>query len=88
MDHGGAVLPGRVAARYEALTGGPEGRRTYYLVRKHLGFTATEWDALPWWQQRMYVEELAADLFGPTEGLDSDAQLAALGFRIESASHN
>lgn len=27
-------------------------------MRKHLGFSVAEWDALPWWQSRMYAELL------------------------------
>lgn len=40
------------------------------MVRRHLGFTIDEWESLPWWQQRVYVESLAEE-FGddrPQEG--------------------
>ena len=28
----------------------------YYLARRYLSMTPEEWDGLPWWQQRLYVE--------------------------------
>lgn len=34
--------------------------------------TPAEWDALPWWQQRMYVEGLNAE-FGPQDGTPRQA---------------
>lgn len=32
------------------------------MVRKHLHFSVAEWQTLPWWQQKMYVDQLAMDL--------------------------
>jgi hypothetical protein len=28
----------------------------YYLARRHLSMGPPEWDALPWWQQKVYLE--------------------------------
>ncbi|WP_190824684.1 hypothetical protein [Saccharopolyspora pogona] len=55
------------------------------MVRRYLGFSVDEWDRLPWWQQRLYVEELDAELSGPDQGdgQSSDEALLAAGFRIE-----
>lgn len=64
MDRRTDAEPGTHARRYEQLTGGVHRRRTYYAVRKVLHFARAEWDALPWHDQRMYLEELAADLDG------------------------
>jgi hypothetical protein len=33
----------------------------YYTVLKILGLTRQQWDALPWHDQRMYVEQLNQD---------------------------
>ncbi len=43
----------------------------YYLARKHLGFTPTEWDNLPWWQTLMYLEGFRAE--GITQDGDGDS---------------
>lgn len=69
------------------MTGGPK-KRTYYLVRKYLAFSADEWDTLPWWQQRMYAEELAAELNGDAGSGDGDElasseDLAGIGFHVQ-----
>lgn len=82
MADWGTHQPGRLTARYETLTGGPDVRRTYYLVRKHLGFCVAEWDSLPWWQQRMYAEELTAELGGGPDEMASNDDLSALGFNV------
>lgn len=55
-------------------------------MRRHLGFSVDEWERLPWWQQRMYVEELDTELTGDgddqaVEQSGDDALLAA-GFKI------
>lgn len=54
------------------------------MVRRHLGFSVDEWDRLPWWQQRLYVEELDAELAGGDQGAEqsSDESLLAHGFKI------
>lgn len=31
------------------------------MIRRHLGFTIDEWQALPWWQQRLYMEGFAEE---------------------------
>jgi hypothetical protein len=58
------------------------------MVRRHLGFSVGEWDALPWWQQRLYVEELDRELAGDDapqadNGLASNDDLSALGFNVQ-----
>lgn len=55
----GVPEPGKLARRYEQLTGGPDRRRTYGQLREHLGFGRSEFDRLPWHDARMYVEYLA-----------------------------
>lgn len=84
MDRRRAGQPGRLQARYEQVAGGPEQRRTYFLVRKHLGFSIAEWDRLPWWHQQVYIEELTSDLVGDhvTDEQASDDELADLGFNV------
>lgn len=56
------------------------------MVRRHLGFSVDEWDALPWWQQRLYIEELDAELSGGEDQgaveQSSDDALLAAGFKI------
>lgn len=32
------------------------------MVRKHLRFSVDEWQALPWWQQKLYIDQLRMDL--------------------------
>lgn len=56
-----------------------------YRVRLHLGFSRTEWAALPWHDQRMYLEELAAD--GKLGGIGGSEEaslddLAGMGFSV------
>lgn len=62
-------------------------------MRKHLYFSVDEWRALPWWQQRMYVdllnEQLAAERGEeidpePDEVVEDPLGLAALGFHVQS----
>jgi hypothetical protein len=57
----GAVQPGKIDARYELTTGGEDQRRLYYAVLKIFGLVRQEWDALPWHDQRMYIEQLNKD---------------------------
>jgi hypothetical protein len=54
--------PGILDRRYEYFTLDEDRRSTLYLVRKHLYYSADEWQALPWWQQKMYIDQLAMDL--------------------------
>lgn len=60
MDRRGTP-PGRSEARYEELTGGPEGRLTLYLARRYFNLSKTEWDDLPWWETRALIEGLHAE---------------------------
>lgn len=53
--------PGSRLARYDALTGGSAGARTLYVVRRELGYGVDEWQALPWWQQQLYIDGLNAE---------------------------
>lgn len=32
------------------------------MMRKHLGFSVNEWQSLPWWQQKLYIDQLSMDL--------------------------
>ncbi len=43
-------------ARYRRLAGDDARRAELYWARRILGFTIDEWQALPWWQRRVYVE--------------------------------
>jgi len=63
-------------------------------VRKHLYFSINEWVALPWWQQRLYVdllnEQLAAERGeelepDPDQIATNPADLAGLGFNVQNA---
>ncbi len=62
MAPGGAERPGKVAARYDALTGGRNGRATYYLLARRLKILPSQFDAEPWWSQRLLLEEMKRDL--------------------------
>jgi hypothetical protein len=66
-------------------------------VRKELGFSIDEWDAMPWWQQRVYIEQLELyaaiqrgehipdDLLPDDDSRAvTDDSLTALGFSVES----
>jgi len=63
------------------------------MVLKHLRLLADQWDALPWWQRQMYMEELTADLKRmagevepPSEGEVEDLpDIADLGFNVRRA---
>ncbi len=63
------------------------------MARRYLGFTADEWDGLPWWQQRLYLEGVDAEFAAAapneqqpvpahTNPMDSDDKLRAMGFTI------
>lgn len=65
-----------------------------FLIRKHLYFSVDEWVRLPWWQQRMYVDQLNEQIAldngeepepDPSEVASSFDALAGLGFNIEQA---
>lgn len=57
----GAVQPGKIDGRYDQLTGGEDQRRLYYTLLKLFKLTRSEWDEMPWHDQRMYVEQLNKD---------------------------
>ena len=76
-----------VAERYEALAGDVNQRRIYYVARRRLQFLPEEWDRLPWWQARMYLEGVQWEFSDEPEddrfeGMDDDQKLAALGVNI------
>ena len=66
------------------------------MVRRYLGLSFSEWDALPWYQQRVYMEEWNAEQraeseedpapsYAPViEGPASTGELAALGIKVEA----
>ena len=56
MDRGDVPLPGSLNARYDDVSGGEGQRRAYYMARRHLGMSPAEWDALAWWEQKMYLD--------------------------------
>lgn len=78
------VAPGSLEARYGRLAGSEDRRRELYVVRRHLGYTIDEWTALPWWQRRLYLEQMqeeadeAADRAGGTPGGGPDPYDAIL----------
>lgn len=64
------------------------------MIRKHLFFSVDEWARLPWWQQRLYVDELNEQLAveaGEEPAPDPDqiatdpSALAQMGFNVESS---
>lgn len=55
------VAPGSLEARYGRLAGPLNKRQELYLARRRLLFTIDEWQALPWWQRRVYIEGLGAE---------------------------
>lgn len=42
------------------------------MARRYLGFTVAEWNALPWYESRLYIEQMNEEL---TEGSGSPDQL-------------
>ncbi len=58
MVAGEAHEPGSRCRRYDALSGDPSRRLTYYLARRFLNIGPAEWDRLPWWEQAIYQEGL------------------------------
>jgi hypothetical protein len=55
------VAPGSLDARYERLAGDDNRRKELYYVRVRLGYSIPEWLALPWWQRRLYLEQMAEE---------------------------
>lgn len=52
----GAVPPGSLNLRYDEVSGGPEQRTLYYLAKRYLGLDEDEWEDLPWYKQRYYID--------------------------------
>ena len=69
--------PGRLEARYERLAGAEAKRRELYIVRRRLRFTVDEWQALPWWQKRLYIEGLEWEAEQNRAPTESDGMGAA-----------
>lgn len=65
MDAGAVYRPKCRERRYSALTEGT--RKTYYLARRYLNYSIEEWEALPWWEQRVYIEGLEWELTPPED---------------------
>lgn len=93
---GGTVLPGSTSRRYQGIVGGDGQQTTLYLVRRRLGFSVDEWQALPWWQQNLYLDGLIKELSRESgkgapgasssfvaAGPGASAQLAALGVTVQ-----
>lgn len=85
----GTQRPGIAGDRYELLTGGRGGRLTYWAIIKRLRITAPEWDKLPWYVQRMYLEMLREEIESENEeggGGSVDAasdDITAYGFQVQ-----
>lgn len=39
----------------------------WYLAKRRLGFSIDEWEALPWWQQMVYLEGLGEEFYDPEQ---------------------
>lgn len=64
------------------------------MIRKHLFFSINEWVALPWWQQRLYIDQLNEQIAldngeepppDPDQVAATPDALAGLGFNIQKA---
>lgn len=53
--------------RFEEATGGLTQRRVDYLIRRHLGFSRSEWRELSWIDQRVYLEGLRWEFYEDEE---------------------
>lgn len=62
MAPGRVERGGRVGVRYDALTGGSSGRVTYFLICRRLRILPSQFDAEPWWSQRLILEELKREI--------------------------
>lgn len=60
--------------RYEDLTGPAQRRVVWYLVRRHLGFSIEDWERLPWFQQRAYLEGLKQEFYREEDEETGDEQ--------------
>ena len=59
----GADAPGTLDRRYGLITESHSRRLTWYIVRRQLGFSIEEWEALPWYQQLVYTEGLKEEFY-------------------------
>lgn len=75
MDHRAGSGPHLADARYELLVPDPD---EVYLARRHLGFTAAEWRALPWHEKRAYRDGLRQEFFGEARSQTPEMSQAAL----------
>lgn len=93
MAPGAVDEPGILDRRYELLAGDRDRRVNYFLIRKHLNFSVAEWTKLPWWQQKLYADELSTFLAaeageeppghsGASRAAESDIDMAAMGFHV------
>lgn len=71
MDRG-QVLPGSLDSRYEQLTGNEDKRMEWFIVRKELNYSIDDWEALPWWHQRVYIDGLIKQADADSGGSESD----------------
>jgi hypothetical protein len=80
-----------IDARYERLSGGPGKRAVLYVARRKLGLSPDEWEALPWWTQRLYIDGLLNEGMlemgeqpenDPDPVSASDAELRGLGLTV------
>lgn len=58
MVDGSVLAPGSLDARYEELSGGREHALEIYLAARYFQLSPKEWDDLPWWVRRTYIEGL------------------------------
>lgn len=56
-------------------------------MRRHLGFTVAEVDAMPWWQHRMYMDGITEEFSDEESGGEVDVGdgLAGLGVTVREA---
>jgi hypothetical protein len=53
------------------------------LVRRHLGYSVEEWEALPWHQQLVYLEGLAEEFYDPDRNVEDEDDEALTGVESE-----
>jgi hypothetical protein len=81
VDRWAADGPGIRGRRYEVLTESEQQRKVWYLVRRHLGLSVEQWEALPWHVQLVYLEGLATEFYDPdhdTEDYDDTETLSGV----------
>lgn len=92
LSHAESYEPGIVSVRYEELAGASAQRVEWFRALLHFGKTVDEWEALPWWQPQMYMEELsrylrmkAGEETPQDTPVDGDiADLSDLGVKLET----